>query len=145
MAYKKYDELVYEYKQDGIDEVIDEAPGSNSFLGLREVRWSSDREFKLDLRRYICKADGSETIGKGISFTTKEGPSCLAETLVEHGYGSTGSILSDLSHREDFAVCLADTLHAAIEIDKNFKSKVEEAYKAAAEAKSAKDMLSEIL
>ena len=145
MAFKKDAEFFYEFKENGIDEVIDEAPGSNSFIAIREVRWGPEKEFKLDIRKYICKADGSEVIGKGVSFATEDGPNCLINTLVDHGYGSTGDILDKLSHRDDFTSSLARTIKSAIEIDKNFKSKVEKAYDEACSVKSGKDMLAEIL
>lgn len=145
MAFKKDSEFFYEFKQDGIDEVIDEAPGSNSFIGLREVRWGPDKDFRLDLRKYICKTDGTEVVGKGVSFVTEDGPNTLINVLVEKGYGVTQDILDEISHREDFPKALGETLHQAIKNDKNFKSKVEDAYKNAGKSKSGKDMLTEIL
>ena len=85
-----------------INEIIDEAPGSNSFIALRKLRWNENGKFKLDLRKWYINNEGEEIAGKGVSFSTEEGPSNLIEALLKHGYGETRKTLNGLKDREDF-------------------------------------------
>lgn len=139
----------YEFKEDGINEIIDEAQGSNTFIALREVRWNDSSDFKLDLRRYIVKPDGSVFAGKGISFATENGPHNLADKLVEHGYGNTKNIVSSLFDR-DLVGFIDGVVSSIISDDElnEFKKDLDVCYKTNQEEtqskKSAKDMLNEI-
>ena len=89
---------------DSINEIIDEAPGSNSFIALRKLRWNDNGKFKLDLRKWYTNNEGEEIAGKGVSFSTEEGPSNLIEALLKHGYGETRKTLNGIKDREDFPI-----------------------------------------
>lgn len=95
---------------DSINDVIDEAPGSNSFLALRKLRWKSSGPFRLDIRKWYVNNEGEEIAGKGVSFMTEEGPSNLVETLLSHGYGDTRKTLDSLKDREDFLVSVKEII-----------------------------------
>lgn len=99
--------LSYEMNPDGPDEIIEETTGSNSYLALREVRWKESAPFKLDLRKYFMKPDGTEIPGKGISFMTPDGPSTLINTLLDLGNGNTKEVISHIDRRPDFLSALA--------------------------------------
>lgn len=86
---------------DSINEVIDEIPG-NSFIALRKLRWSTNAQFKLDVRKWYTNSEGEEIAGKGVSFMTEEGPDNLIEALFKHGYGDTRKSLNALKDRPDF-------------------------------------------
>ena len=89
---------------DSINEIIDEAPGSNSFIALRKLRWNDNGKFKLDLRKWYTNNEGEEIAGKGVSFSTEEGPSNLIEALLKHGYGETRKTINGIKDREDFPI-----------------------------------------
>ena len=92
-------DIQYSYKEDGINEVIDEL-SATSFLALREVKWSAEEsDYKLDLRRYFIKQDETEMPGKG---TAIGNPDKLAEVLVDHLYGGTKNIISSIATRDDY-------------------------------------------
>lgn len=92
-------DLNYSFKEDGINEVIDEL-SATSFLALREVKWSDgDEDFKLDLRRYFVKQDDTVMPGKG---TAIGNPDKLTEVLVKYAYGNTENMLRDMTARDDF-------------------------------------------
>lgn len=144
-------DFFYEYDHD-FDEVIDEVPGSNSFIALRKIRWSPEDEFRLDLRKYFTKADGTESVGKGISLLTESGADKLVETLIDKGYGNTNAITHSLIAREDGGV-----FDALVNIynfddksqDERFKSNIDMALKRWKELNSnrvsPKEMLDDIL
>ena len=87
---------------DSVNEVFDEAPGSNSFLALRRLRWSEKGNFKLDIRKWYTNSEGEEVAGKGVSFLTEDGPNNLINALMKHGYGDTRGIIDSISTRDDF-------------------------------------------
>lgn len=87
---------------DSVNEVFDEAPGSNSFLALRRLRWSETGNFKLDIRKWYTNSEGEEVAGKGVSFLTEDGPNNLINALMKHGYGDTRGIIDSISTRNDF-------------------------------------------
>lgn len=92
-------DIQYSYNADGVNEVIDEL-SATSFLALREVKWSDeDSDYKLDLRRYFIKQDGTEMPGKG---TAIGNPDTLAEVLINNLYGSTKNIISSIAARNDY-------------------------------------------
>lgn len=97
--------MAFEYEiEEGFDHVFDEK--GNTFLALRKVQWGGKGDFKLDLRKWYINSNGEETVGKGVSFLTEEGPHELAKVLVDNGFGHTGEILQGIYHREDFEQCL---------------------------------------
>lgn len=73
----------YEYKQNGINEIISER--GDMFLALREVRWSESRPFKLDLRNYKSDEDGERAL-KGVSFTDDDADE-ITLALLKNGFG----------------------------------------------------------
>ena len=91
-------EIRYEYNPDGVNEVIDEI-SATSYLALREVKWSEDDNYKLDLRRYFIKQDETEMPGKGTSIGN---PNRLTEALIDHKFGNTQKVLEYLSTRDDY-------------------------------------------
>lgn len=66
------------------DYTIDEK--GNTFIALRKIDWNNSGNFKLDLRKYYASESG-ETMSKGVSFLTNEGPDELTKVLIETGYG----------------------------------------------------------
>lgn len=97
--------MAFEYDIDkDFDHVIDEK--GNSFIALRKIQWGGKGDYKLDLRKWYINSNGEETVGKGVSFLTEEGPHELTKTLVDNGYGHTNEILSGIYHRPDFEQCL---------------------------------------
>ena len=99
-------ELVYDIKQDGINEVIDE--NGNMIMMLREVAWQG-KQHKLELRKWLLDTDG-ETPMRGVTFMSEKGPHNLTETMVRLGYGETTKLLKELSNREDFDDSLVRTI-----------------------------------
>lgn len=118
-------DLSYEYDESAVNEIVDEAPGSNNFIALRKIRWQPDGEFKWDIRKYFIKADGSEFPGKGITFMTPDGPGNLAEILCENGFGDTNKIVGGICNREDFV----DAVAKATAPNADFVHELNEAYK----------------
>lgn len=109
--------MAFEYEiEEGFDHVFDEK--GNTFLALRKIQWGGKGDFKLDLRKWYINSNGEETVGKGISFLTEEGPHELTKVLVDNGFGHTGEILQGLYNREDFEQCL-DNLRNGVEVTKN--------------------------
>lgn len=94
----------FSYTVGDIDEVVESR--GNAVILLRKLAWGQGKE-KLELRKWFVDI-GKETPSKGVTFFSDEGPSNLVNVLIKHGYGETGSILKELSHREDFDQCLAD-------------------------------------
>lgn len=76
-------DFVYTMDPD-FDYTIDEK--GNTFIALRKIDWSNKGEYKLDLRKYYASESG-ETMSKGVSFLTEDGPHELTKVLVETGYG----------------------------------------------------------
>ena len=95
---------------DEVNEVFDEAPGGNSFLALRKLRWMDGAPFKLDIRKWYVNSEGEEIAGKGVSFTTPEGPDNLIEALMKHGYGDTRKTLNGMKEREDFPIAVKEII-----------------------------------
>ena len=91
-------EFSYELDKD-FDYTIDEK--GNSFIALRKIRWGNSEEFRLDLRKWFNTPTG-ETMSKGVSFMTDDGPHELVKVMVEQGYGHTNEIVDALKLRDDF-------------------------------------------
>jgi len=140
-------DFYYEIKENGIDEIVDEYPGTNSYIALREIRWNENDDFKLDIRKYFVKSDGTESIGKGLSFATPAGPGMLASKLIEHGYGDTSSLTQILLGRDYSGVMDGIIEHCDYDLQfEEFVKDLQVAYDVSKEEKkSAKDMLDEIL
>lgn len=85
-----------------MDIIIEQAPGSNSFLAMRNICWNGSGAYRLDIRRWYTDSDGNENPGKGFSFTTESGPDNLAVSLVKNNYGNTEQILNAIKNRDDF-------------------------------------------
>lgn len=81
--------IFYEYDPEGVDEIIEDT-SSNSFIAMREVRWNPEHDFKLDIRRYFNKQDGTEMPGKGISINN---PDKLTEALIKCNFGNIDSLV----------------------------------------------------
>ena len=75
------------------DYTIDEK--GNTFIALRKIDWGNKGEYKLDLRKYYASETG-ETMSKGISFLTDDGPNELTKVLLETGYGNDAEIAETL-------------------------------------------------
>ena len=52
-------EISADINANGINVVFDEAPGRNSFLALREVRWTPNGNYRLDLRKWFTDSVGN--------------------------------------------------------------------------------------
>lgn len=83
----------YERKENGIDEIISER--GDMFLALREIRWSSSRPFKLDLRHYKSDEEGGKTL-KGVSFTDDDADE-IVNALLKNGFGDNESVAEIIS------------------------------------------------
>lgn len=100
---RKFDDKGFNlHIDDTINEVFDEATGSNTFLALRKLKWNDEGEYKLDIRKWYTNSDGEEVAGKGVSFMTEDGPNNLINALMRHGYGDTRGIIDSIKDREDF-------------------------------------------
>lgn len=86
----------YEKDENGIDRIIEER--GNQFLAMRMVRWNDNKEFKLDIRKYVLSETG-ETPLKGISFLTEEGPDELTKILVEEGFGNNTDLFETIKEK----------------------------------------------
>lgn len=94
---------------DDYDYLFDEK--GNAFLAIRKVRWGDNEKVNLDMRKWYTNANGEETLGKGVSFLTEEGPHELARVLVQNDFGHTDEILEAIKDREDFMPALASVLN----------------------------------
>ena len=86
--------------------MIEQAPGSNNFLAMRNICWNGSGTYRLDIRRWYTDSEGNENPGKGFSFTTESGPDNLAVALVKNYYGDTEQILNAIKDRDDFESAL---------------------------------------
>lgn len=75
------------------DYTVDEK--GNTFIALRKIDWGNKGEYKLDLRKYYASEAG-ETMSKGLSFLTEDGPDELTRVLLETGYGDDTEIANTL-------------------------------------------------
>lgn len=75
------------------DYTIDEK--GNTFIALRKIDWGNKGEYKLDLRKYYASETG-ETMSKGLSFLTDDGPDELTKVLIETGYGDDEEIANTI-------------------------------------------------
>lgn len=101
------DEFTYKLEE-GFDHVFDEK--ANTFLALRKIYWNNKEEPKLDIRKWYTSSDGTEKMGKGVSFLTDEGPHELTRVLLVNGYGNTEQVLESIKDRDDFKTSLVKVL-----------------------------------
>lgn len=92
------------YIDDKCDVIIEEC--QNQFTALRRLKWGDEGEYRLELRRWRNNPDGTEFPAKGCTFMTEDGPTCLAESLIQLGYGRTKECLESLYARDDFRKAL---------------------------------------
>lgn len=84
----------FEYTIDSeFDYTIDEK--GNTFIALRKIDWGNKGEYKLDIRKYYASESG-ETMSKGLSFLTEDGPDELTKVLIETGYGDDDEIANSI-------------------------------------------------
>lgn len=84
----------FQYTNDpDFDYTIDEK--GNTFIALRKIDWGNNGNYKLDLRKYYASESG-ETMSKGVSFLTDDGPDELAKVLIETGYGNDDEITNTI-------------------------------------------------
>ena len=98
----------FNYKvQKEFDRVIDEK--GNTSIMMRKVAWGDSDTYKLEVRKWHIK-DNKEVPSKGVTFMTEEGPSNLANAIIDQGYGKTEDYLHTLKKREDFEESLANVI-----------------------------------
>ena len=103
--------MAIEYTVGDLNRIVEEK--GNVFIALREMKWCAadvEKDFKVDIRKYYMSAEG-ETVSKGISFGTEEGPHELTRVLAEEGFGHTDDILEAIKDREDFMASLVKALN----------------------------------
>lgn len=105
----------YEYDLNGIDRIISEK--GDYFFALREVRWSHDKEFKNDLRRYRSAEEGDIPL-KGCSFSDEEGDE-LVKTMIEEGFGEDNEIAQSIMENREGLCDILRCLEGADEIGKD--------------------------
>lgn len=99
----------YEFDQNGINEIISEK--GDIFLALREVRWSENKPFKLDLRHYRSDEFEDKTL-KGCSFTDDDADD-LVKILIENGFGENEALVDAItSSRPDLCYILKEELNS---------------------------------
>lgn len=87
------------------DHIIEER--GNTFTALRKIRWGSQSDYKLDLRKYIATSEG-EQMRKGCSIT-EDGANELTKVLLETGYGKATDIAQSIeSNRKDILAVLSE-------------------------------------
>lgn len=119
---EKEKSIVYEVKENGINEIIDEK--NNTVMMIREVAWGKNIEKKqycLEIRKWYVNTE-SEVPGKGFTFTTEKSPHNLVDTMVRIGFGNTKNIIDGIKNRSDFDEALAQSISKnKIESAKNKK------------------------
>ena len=91
------------------DYTIDEK--GNTFIALRKIDWGNKGDYKLDIRKYYASESG-ETMTKGVSFLTEDGPHELTKVLIETGYGDAEEIANTIiENRKDIAARIALALN----------------------------------
>ena len=92
------DNFTYTVNPD-FDFTIDEK--GNTFIALRQIDWGNKGEYKLDLRKYYASENG-ETMSKGLSFLTEDGPHELTKVLLETGYGDDEEITNTIIEKRPY-------------------------------------------
>ena len=92
----------FEYSTDpDFDYTIDEK--GNTFIALRKIDWGNKGDYKLDLRKYYASETG-ETMSKGLSFLTEDGPHELTKILIETGYGNDDEVADAILENRPYVV-----------------------------------------
>lgn len=92
----------FEYSVDSdFDYTIDEK--GNTFIALRKIDWGNKGDYKLDLRKYYASETG-ETMSKGLSFLTEDGPHELTKVLIETGYGNDDEVADAIIENRPYVV-----------------------------------------
>lgn len=92
----------FEYSMDSdFDYTIDEK--GNTFIALRKIDWGNKGDYKLDLRKYYASETG-ETMSKGLSFLTEDGPHELTKVLIETGYGNDDEVADAIIENRPYVV-----------------------------------------
>lgn len=79
----------------------------NTVGTVRKVQWvkegnePDESKAKVEIRKMYINDEG-ERAGKGLSFSTPEGPSELVEGMINAGFGRTKEILKAVRKRDDF-------------------------------------------
>lgn len=100
---------------DDFDHIVDEK--ANTFIAVRKLVWGEvdadnvdKNKIRFDIRKWYTRSDGTESVGKGVSFITEQGPHNLAKMLVENNYGDTKDLLVGLKDRDNFRSSLNSIL-----------------------------------
>lgn len=98
----------FNYEVDpNFDFVLEER--ANTFIGLRKIKWGSQSEPKLDIRKYRATEQG-EMMMKGCSISD-EGANELTKILVQEGYGSDKDIYDAIiEHRPEITSRFIETI-----------------------------------
>lgn len=112
----------YEMNPNGVvNEIISEK--GNFFMALREVRWSSDKDFKLDIRNYESTEE-KDIPYKGIAFTDEEADE-LTRVFIEKGFGDDKTIAETLlEHRPNLCDHLRCVEGADFNYDEDARTKL---------------------
>lgn len=104
--FNKDKEFSYEVDPN-FDFVLEER--ANTFIALRKIKWGSQADAKLDIRKYRATEEG-EMMMKGCSLTD-EGANELTKILVEQGYGSDKEIYDAIiDHRPEITSRFIETI-----------------------------------
>lgn len=104
--FNKDKEFSYEVDPN-FDFVLEER--ANTFIALRKIKWGSQADAKLDIRKYRATEEG-EMMMKGCSLTD-EGANELTKILVEQGYGSDKEIYNAIiDHRPEITSRFIETI-----------------------------------
>lgn len=104
--FNKDKEFSYEVDPN-FDFVLEER--ANTFIGLRKIKWGSQSEAKLDIRKYRATEEG-EMMMKGCSLSD-EGANELTKILVQEGYGSDKEIYDTIiEHRPEITSRFIETI-----------------------------------
>ena len=106
-------EFEYSFDQN-FDYTIDEK--GNTFIALRKIDWGNKGDYKLDLRKYYASESG-ETMSKGLSFLTDDGPDELTKVLLETGYGNDDEIVDVILEKRPY---IAAKIKKEVESRKDF-------------------------
>lgn len=101
------------------DYTIDEK--GNTFIALRKIDWGNKGEYKLDLRKYYASESG-ETMSKGVSFLTDDGPDELTRVLVETGYGDDNELADAIIKDRPYVVA---RIKSELDNNKFFANRIE--------------------
>lgn len=91
---------------DDINEIIEET--TNQYTAIRRVQWMNENDkpdrskSKLEIRKWILNADGTERGNKGVTFKDEKSVDTLTNVLVKNNFGDTKEIIKGIKNRDDF-------------------------------------------